>query len=174
MKTIQVRISDQEEAALRERMALTGLSISGLVRASLFPETGAQAAQLPASSGQVNELAKEVAALAKAVDLLAAARENGALAGPVAGVAGGPPGAETEREPGPPGADFAELTRLLQEQTSRPFGLDLPFVQATFMAVFTLARGSFSHYPEEWQPFKDEALRRAFAAQEEGACPERC
>lgn len=172
MKTIQVRISDQEEAALRERMALTGLSISGLVRASLFPETEAQAAQFPASAGQVNELAKQLAALAKAVDLLAAGRETGAVAASVSGVKGGPPGAEPEREPAALGADFAGLTRLLQEQISRPFGLDLPFVQATFMAVFTLARGSFSHYPEEWQPFKDEARRRAFAA-EEGACPER-
>jgi len=38
MRTIQVRLSDQEEAALQERVRLTGLSISSLGRLRDDPE----------------------------------------------------------------------------------------------------------------------------------------
>ena len=174
MKTIQVRLSDEEEAALRERMTLTGLSISGLVRACLFAETDAKTAQLPASAGQVNELTKQIAALSETVGRLAAGRETEGAAqketGAVAREESGAAADKTERESAVPGADFAEFARLFQEQKSRPFGLDLPFVQATLMAVFTLARGSFSHCPEEWEPFKEEAWRRAFAGEDKPPC----
>lgn len=37
MKTIQVRLSDEEEAILEERVRVTGLSVSQLVRDFLFP-----------------------------------------------------------------------------------------------------------------------------------------
>lgn len=181
MKTIQVRLSDEEEANLQERVRLTGCSISSLVRDCLFRETAAREPELPASSGQVEELARQVAALSEAVRLMAAAIGKGAASKPENEVAGdrisGDDGStrqeEIGREPGAPAQNFAELLRCVQEQQSRPFGLDLPFVQTTLMAVFALARGSFTRYPEEWEPFKDEAWCRAFAREEEAPCSEK-
>jgi hypothetical protein len=177
MKTIQVRLSDQEEAALQERVRLTGLSVSSLVRESLFPGTEAKLAQLPASAGQVHELARQVAALSEAVGRLSFGRENGAApegnAGIVleeSGAEAGGPAHKNGAGPGATAADFSELTALLLEQKSSPFGLDLRFVQATLMAVFSLARGSFSSNPQEWEPFKEEARRRAFARESEAPC----
>lgn len=181
MKTIQVRLSDQEEANLQERVRLTGCSISSLVRDCLFRETGAREPELPASSGQVEELARQVAELSEAVRLLAAASGKGAASEPeselaadrISGHHGGTRPQVIDREPGALAQDFAELLRAVQEQQSRPFGLDLPFVQTALMAVFALARGSFTRYPEEWEPFKDEAWCRAFAREEEAPCSEK-
>jgi hypothetical protein len=178
MKTIQVRLSDQEEAGLQERVRLTGLSISSLVRESLFPGSEAKLAERPASAGQVHELARQVAALSEAVGRLSMARENGAapegvfevVLEPGSAAGGAARAGETGARTCAPAVDFPELMALLQEQKCSPFGLDLHFVQATLMAVFSLARGSFSTYPEEWEPFKMEARRRAFARKSEEPC----
>lgn len=129
---------------------------------------GDKLAQNPASAGQVHELARQVAALSEAVGRLAAGRENSAdpegdseiVSRPDPGAGSGGRSGEKGTGPGAPGADFSELTTLLQEQKSRPFGLDLRFVQATLMAVFSLARGSFFNYPGEWEPFKAKSKRR--------------
>jgi len=178
MKTIQVRLSDQEEASLQERVRLTGLSVSCLVRASLFPGSEAKFAGPPADAGQLHELALQVAALSETVGRLLRGGENGPLpegdsgmsSPPDPGAGGGHPAGEKGAGPAVPPADFSQLTALLQELKSRPFGLDLRFVQATLMAVFSLARGSFSSYPEQWEPFKAEARRRAFAGENEAPC----
>jgi len=176
MKTIQVRLSDEEEASLQERVKLTGLTVSQLVRASLFPGKGEKNAQLPACAGQVEEVSRRVALLAEAVDRVAV--ESGRMSAACQAVAerlSEPPEvverdclAEVEREIGVLSRNMAKLLLAAQEQKGRPFGLDLPFVQATLMAAFSLARGSFAQSPERWEPFKDEAWRRAFDREEAG------
>ena len=67
MKTIQVRLSDEEEASLQERVQLSGLSISSLVRGSLFPGTEAKLDQLPATAGQVKTVEKRLDELTEAI-----------------------------------------------------------------------------------------------------------
>ena len=176
MSKITVRFSDQEEADLRGRAESASLSVSELIRGTMFPGTVPNLPGLAATSGQISELAGQLSGLSRAVERMAAAGEkapvpekNGRGSGPVSGL-------EKSVQPDQVGPQVAALSRQLGEllqlvhsQKNRPFGLDLPFVQATMMAVFTLARGSFIRYPEEWEPFKDEARLRAFAPSED-AC----
>ena len=79
MKTIQVRLSEEEEASLQERLRLSGHSISSLVRESLFPGTEAKLAQLPATAGQVEEIKKRLEELGEAVDRVKENMEAGCV-----------------------------------------------------------------------------------------------
>ena len=176
MSKITVRFSEQEEASLRERAESVSLSVSELIRGTMFPGTVPNLPELPASSGQVSELAGQLSALVQMVERLAAAKANGTGLEKKVGAPGPVSGTEKSAQPDQSGPKVAALSRQVDElsqlflsQKNRPFGLDLPFVQAALMAVFTLARGSFTRYPEEWEPFKDEAWRRAFAPSED-AC----
>jgi len=176
MSKITVRFSDQEEADLRERAESASLSISELIRGTMFPGTVPNLPGLPATAGQVSELAGQLSALSRTVERLAAAGEKAHVPEKIVRGSGPVSGTEKGAQPDQVGPKVAALSRQVGEllqlvlyQKGRPFGLDLPFVQATLMAVFTLARGSFIRYPEEWEPFKDEARRRAFAPSED-AC----
>jgi hypothetical protein len=176
MSKITVRFSDQEEADLRGRAESASLSISELIRGTMFPGTVQNLPGLPATSGQVSELAGQLSALAQVVERMATAQENVRVVekkevgpGPVSGPEKNAQADQTGPKVAALSRQVDELSRLILTQKNRPFGLDLPFVQATLMAVFTLARGSFTRYPEEWEPHKDEAWRRAFAPSED-AC----
>ena len=61
--------------------------------------------------------------------------------------------------------NLSRLVELLNEEKKFPFGMNRNFVQVATMASFTLARGTFSHAPEAWEPYKEEARRRAFKAE---------
>jgi len=61
---------------------------------------------------------------------------------------------------------LARLVEILNEEKKFPFGMNRNFFQVATMASFTLARGTFSHAPEAWEPYKEEARRRAFKAEE--------
>ena len=176
MSKITVRFFDQEEADLRERAESASLSVSELIRGTMFPGSVPNLPGLPATSGQISELAGQLSALSRTVERMAAAGEKVPV--PEKTGRGSGPVSDTVKsaQPDQAGPKMAALSRQVEEalqlihsQKNRPFGLDLPFVQATMMAVFALARGSFIRYPEEWEPFKDEARRRAFAPSED-AC----
>ena len=176
MSKITVRFSEQEEADLRERAESASLSVSELIRGTMFPGTVPNLPGLPATSGQISELASQLSALSRTVERVAAASEKapasektGRGAGPVFPLERSAQPDQTVPKVAALSRQVEELLQLVHSQKNRPFGLDLPFVQATMMAVFTLARGSFIRYPEEWEPFKDEARRRAFAPSED-AC----
>jgi len=61
--------------------------------------------------------------------------------------------------------NLARLVEILNEEKKFPFGMNRNFVQVATMASFTLARGTFSHAPEAWEPYKEEARRRAFKSE---------
>ena len=61
--------------------------------------------------------------------------------------------------------NLSRLVELLNEEKKFPFGMNRNFVQVATMASFTLARGTFSNAPEAWEPYKEEARRRAFKAE---------
>ena len=61
--------------------------------------------------------------------------------------------------------NLARLVEILNEEKRFPFGMNRNFVQVATMASFTLARGTFSHAPEAWEPYKEEARRRAFKSE---------
>lgn len=63
------------------------------------------------------------------------------------------------------GESLSRLVAILDEEKKFPFGMNRNFVQVATMASFTLARGTFSNAPEAWEPYKEEARRRAFKAE---------
>ena len=178
MKTIQVRLSDQEAASLQEKAKLTGRSLSEVVREILCPGNDEKRARLPASEAQITALSGQLDALAEAVRRLETRGENGSLPeknyerliDPIRSQGSLAGSEKNERDLSAVLQILGALMELLQEQKTRPFDLDLPFVQATFMACFTLARGSFADSPEQWESFKDEAWLRAFHRESEATC----
>jgi len=176
MKSIHVRLSDEEEAKLQGEAELSGKSVSEVVRETLFRDPERGAALRPASSGQVEELGERLVLLAETLDRVRVAcgkieslegvlGELLALKGGQAELAGRVESAEHEIR-----SLSENLTRLVDlqvEERRAPFGMNRAFFQVATMASFTLARGTFSHSPEAWEPYKEEARRRAFKSEGE-------
>ena len=175
MKSIHVRLSDEEEEELLRQAEASGRTVSEVVREALFADPGRSAALRPATSGEVEELEKRLEVWAGKVELACeklAALEGGLaelseLKGGQAELAGRVENEEEELR-----ALSQNVTRLVDlqvEEREAPFGMNRAFLQAAIMAAFTLARGSFSNNPEAWEPYKEEARRRAL--KREGGTP---
>lgn len=177
MKSIHVRLSDEEEALLEEEAALSGKTISDVVRATLFKNLE-RGALRPAGFEQVVALEEKLAFVAETVGRLNGACEKIAalermvaelleLKGGQAELAGRVENAEQEIRA--LSENLVRLVDLQVEEREAPFGMNRAFVQVATMAAFTLARGTFSHNPEAWEPYKEEARRRALKT--EGGAP---
>lgn len=174
MKSIHVRLSDEEEALLQEKAGLLGKTVSDVVRETLFSEMERMVALRPATFEQVNGVEGRLGLLAERVDRVAAACDKIAgLEQKVEGLfelkGGQSELAErvgsAEKEIHSLSENFTRLVDLQVEERLAPFGMNRAFVQVATMASFTLARGTFSHNPEAWEPYKEEARRRAYKSE---------
>lgn len=170
MKSIHVRVSDEEEALLLRQAEGSGRTVSEVVREVLFADLERSAALKPATSGEVEELGRRLDLWAERMtagsEKMAVLEEMFAevlqLKGGQAELVGRVENAEEEIR-----ALSQNVTRLVDlqvEEREAPFGMNRPFIQVATMAAFTLARGTFSHNPEAWEPYKEEARRRALKA----------
>lgn len=171
MNGIHVRVSEEEEALLQEQAALAGKTVSELVREVLFREPGRFCALRPATFEQLNGLEERVATLTETVARLCSACEKPDAGEGAAGEILALKNGQSELAGRVENAERAlrflseNVTRLVDLQVQEreaPFGLDRAFVQVATMAVFTLARGTFSNNPQAWEPYKEEARRRAY------------
>lgn len=175
MKGIHVRLSDEEEEQLLRLAEASGRTVSEVVREALFADPERSAALRPATSAEVEELGRRLDTWAEKVDVTCEklAVLEGVLA-EVFGLKGGQ--AElagrvenVEEEIRALSQNVTRLVDLQVEEREAPFGMSRAFMQVATMAAFTLARGTFSHNPEAWEPYKEEARRRALKT--EGGTP---
>jgi uncharacterized protein (DUF1778 family) len=171
MKSIHVRLSDQEETLLQERAALSGKSVSEVVRETLFRDFETVAAPKTATFEQVTGLEKSVASLSEIVGKVAGACEKVAALEQLVESLSGLKAGQSELSDRMENAEnevrslSGNLTRLVElqvEERRAPFGMSRTFIQAATLASFTLARGTFSNDPQAWEPYKEEARRRAY------------
>jgi len=170
MKGIHVRVSEQEDELLQEKAAQMGKTVTDLVREVLFRNLDGQE-HLPATVGQVDELRSELNSLAETLRGIAHSVEK------MAGLEGR---VETlfeqksaqgeiarrvenaEQEIHTLSENLVRQVELQAEERREPFGMQRSFVQVSLLAAYTLARGTFSNNTAAWEPYKDEARRRAF------------
>ena len=172
MKSLHVKLSDEEEAILQEKAALAGCTVSDLVRDNLFRDVEQIVALRPATGAQVAELERRIAALAGTLQSLADWSQNFSELMEKTGDFSRLLGSRMENAEAEIHALSENVVRLvdLQEEERRaPFGMQRTFFQVATLAGFTLATGTFSNDPEAWRPFKEDARRRAF--QREGDQP---
>ena len=165
MKSIHVRLSEEEEAILQEKAALTGCTVSDLVRDNLFRDVEQFATFRPATGAQFSELERRIDSMAETLQRLADWCEKYADLQEKSREFSESVGARfenTEVEIRSLSENIVRLVDLQEEERRAPFGMHRAFFQVATMAGFTLASGTFSNDPEAWQPYKEEARRRAF------------
>lgn len=165
MKSIHVRLSDEEEAVLQDKAALAGCTVSDLVRDKLFSDVEHIVAHRPATVGQVAGLERQINSLAETLQRLADWSGNHSELTEKTGAFSELLGARmdnAEAEIRSLSENIIRLVDIQEEERRTPFGMHKAFFQVATMAGFTLASGTFSNDPEAWQPYKDEARRRAF------------
>ncbi|WP_162605153.1 plasmid mobilization protein [Geomonas oryzae] len=178
MQSIHVRVSEEEEALLQEKAALLGKSVSELVRDVLFRDLDRILERQPATFGQVEELKAELIAARETIRELAVScgrislleERFEALSELKTAQAGVEKRLENaEEEIHALSENLVRQAEIQTEERNAPFGMQRSFVQVALMAAYTLARGTFSNNTEAWNPYKDEARRRAFPG--EGGAP---
>ena len=165
MKSLHVKLSDEEEAILQEKAALAGCTVSDLVRDKLFRDEEHIVALRPATGAQVAELERRISALTGTLQSLADWSENcSALTEKSLAISEllGARMENAEAEIHSLSENVVRLVELQEEERRTPFGMHRTFFQVATMAGFTLASGTFSNDPEAWRPFKEDARRRAF------------
>jgi uncharacterized protein (DUF1778 family) len=171
VKSIHVRVSEEEETLLQGKAAQLGRTVSDLVREVLFRELEQVPVNQPASVGQVEELKSRLDSVAETVRGLAHSFEK------MAGLEGRVEAIfeqknqrgelalrmeNAEQEIHSLSENLVRQVELQAEERREPFGMQRSFVQVSLLAAYTLARGTFSNNTEAWEPYKDEARRRAF------------
>jgi uncharacterized protein (DUF1778 family) len=165
MKSLHVKLSDEEEAILQEKAALAGCTVSDLVRGNLFRDAEQIAVLRPATGAQISELEKRINTLAEALQRLTDWSENcSALTEKSLAFSEllGSRMENAEAEIHSLSENIVRLVELQEEERRTPFGMHRAFFQVATMAGFTLASGTFSNDPEAWRPYKEDARRRAF------------
>jgi uncharacterized protein (DUF1778 family) len=165
MKSLHVKLSDEEEAILQEKAALAGRTVSDLVRDNLFRDVEQIVGLRPATGAQVVELEQRINTLAGTLQRLVDWSENCSALTENSRAFSERLGARmenTEAEIHALSENVGRLVELQEEERRAPFGMQRTFFQVATMAGFTLASGTFSNDPEAWRPFKEDARRRAF------------
>jgi uncharacterized protein (DUF1778 family) len=171
MKSIHVRVSEEEDELLQEKAAQLGKTVSDLVRDILFRNLDRVQFNLPATTGQVEELQSQMEALAETVRGMAPGCEKVALLeqriAAFFELKNGESGLEkrlenAEEEIHALSQNLVRQVELQVEERRAPFGMQRSFVQVALLAAYTLARGTFSNDKKAWEPYKEEARSRAF------------
>jgi uncharacterized protein (DUF1778 family) len=172
MKSLHVKLSDEEEAILQEKAALAGRTVSDLVRDNLFRDVEQIAGLKPATGTQVVELEQRINALAGTLQRLVDWSENFSVLTEKSGAFSELLGARMENAEAEIHAlseNMGRLVELQEEERRAPFGMQRTFFQVATLAGFTLASGTFSNDQEAWRPFKEDARRRAFKKEGDGS-----
>lgn len=171
MKSIHVRVSEEEDELLQEKAAQLGRTVSDLVRDVLFRNLDRVQDNLPATTGQVEELQSQLATVAETVRGMAPVCEKVALLeqriAALLELKNADSGLEkrlesAEEEIHALSENLVRQVELQVEERRAPFGMQRSFVQVALLAAYTLARGTFSTNKEAWEPYKEEARSRAF------------
>ena len=142
MKSITIRISDEDDASLQKKSEETGSSVSEIVRDVLFNHRKLQIDDALASiedkivllSNSMNNLSDV------SYDAIDVANKTYSIA--------------------------QSNNTLLTNETLRPFGMRLAFFQAAIMSVYTVAKATFLQNPTGWEPIKEDTRHRAFRKEE--------
>jgi uncharacterized protein (DUF1778 family) len=171
VKSIHVRVSEEEEALLQGKSAQLGKTVSDLVRDALFRELEQVLDRQPATVGQVEELKSRLDCLTETVQVMARLVEKMAgLEGRIEALSEQKTAQgelarrveSAEQEIHALSENLVRQVELQVEERRVPFGMQRSFVQVSLLAAYTLARGTFSNNTDAWEPYKEEARRRAF------------